>query len=148
MQRILLVEDNPYDAELTMVALKRSNLANPIDIVTDGEQALEYLFRTGEHEGRPDGDPGLILLDVKLPKLDGMEVLRQIKADEQLRRIPVIVMTSSVDDKDAMESYHLGVNAYLEKPLDLKRFHQAISKLGVVWFMYTEQPGSEPKPKS
>ncbi len=140
--RILLVEDNPYDLELSLIALRRSNLANEIDIARDGEEALNYLLGKEKFEDRRPADLCLILLDVRLPKVDGLEVLRQINADEALSRIPVVIMTGSPHERDAVESHRLGVKAYLEKPIDLSQFHLALRNLGMYWFMSSSQSGT------
>ncbi len=139
-QHILLVEDNLYDAELSMISLKRSNLANPIDLVRDGEEALDYLCRRGRYAGEPPINVGLVLLDVRLPKIDGMEVLRNMKADDQLKHIPVVVLTGSPDERDFVESYKLGVQAYIQKPIDIKAFHMAIAQAGLRWYTRTNLP--------
>jgi two-component system, response regulator len=138
---ILLVEDNPNDVELTLHALKKNNLANRIQIVRDGAEALEYLFGSGADAG---GDinhkPKVILLDLKLPKVDGMEVLKRIKADERTRSIPVVVLTSSREERDIVESYRLGVNSYIAKPVDFEQFTEAVRQLGLYWLLLNQPP--------
>ncbi len=138
---ILLVEDNPTDVELTLRALKKNNLANKVHVVTDGEQALEFIFATGSCKGRDiNHKPKVILLDLKLPKVDGLEVLRKIKSDERTKNIPVVVLTSSKEEKDRIESYRLGVNSYIAKPVDFSRFTEAVSGLGFYWMLLNELP--------
>lgn len=130
---ILLVEDNPLDAELTMTALQGSKVANNITWVKDGAQALEYLFRTGEFAERPDVPPRLILLDLKMPKVNGIEVLKAVKADARTRRIPVVVMTSSEEESDVARTYDLGVNSYVVKPLDFNALADVTRQAGYYW---------------
>jgi DNA-binding response OmpR family regulator len=125
LKRILLVEDDSNDMELTMTALQGSNIANEIDVVRDGEQALDYLYRRDKFQGREGGNPVVVLLDLKLPKVDGIEVLRQIKSNEQLKTTPVVILTSSREDRDMVETYKLGVNAYVVKPVDFSAFVDA-----------------------
>ena len=138
--RILMVEDDPKDVELTLTALEEYNLANEVVVTRDGEEALNYLYHRGEFKTRPDGDPAVILLDLKLPKVDGLEVLKQLKSDGKLRMIPVVVLTSSKEEKDMVASYKLGVNAYVVKPLDFHEFVNAIKELGVFWAIINEPP--------
>jgi CheY-like chemotaxis protein len=137
---ILLVEDDPNDVELTLTALTENNLVNKVVSVRDGEEALDYLYQRGKYEARPDGIPIVILLDLKMPKVDGLEVLRQIKDDPKLNLIPVVVLTSSSMDKDLVESYKLGANAYVVKPVDFYNFIEAVKKLGVFWALINEPP--------
>lgn len=137
---ILLVEDDPNDVELTLTALTENNLANKVVSVRDGEEALDYLYKQGKYESRPDGNPIVILLDLKMPKVDGLEVLRQIKQDSNLKLIPVVILTSSSMDKDLVESYKLGANAYLVKPVDFYNFIEAVKKVGVFWALINEPP--------
>lgn len=137
---ILLVEDDPRDLELALVALERSQLANEVIVVRDGAQALEYLRRTGEFDGRESGNPAVVLLDLKLPKINGLEVLDAIRADAGLRSIPVVMLTSSQEENDVVRSYQLGVNAYVVKPVEFKQFLSAISDLGMFWAVLNEPP--------
>lgn len=132
---ILLVEDNPNDAELAIRALRKGKLANHIIWVKDGAEALEFLFRTGAYAGRPEINPKLILLDLKLPKLDGIEVLKQIKADERTKLIPVVMVTSSAEERDVVESYKLGANSYIVKPVDFDHFSETVAKTGYYWML-------------
>lgn len=140
LRRILLVEDNPNDAELTMEALSEHNLANEVDQVKDGADALDYLYRRGAYSGREDTSLAVILLDLKLPKVDGLEVLRTIKADDKLKFIPVVVLTSSREERDLIESYRLGVNAYVVKPVNFGEFVNAVKELGAFWAIVNEPP--------
>ncbi|MBI3160385.1 MAG: response regulator [Chloroflexi bacterium] len=138
---ILLVEDNPSDEELTLHALRKYNLVNEIQVVRDGAEALDFLFCRGAYVGRTREDgPRMILLDLKLPKIDGMEVLRQIKADEGLRRIPVVVLTSSNHETDIVETYDLGANSYIVKPVGFDRFTETVRQLGMYWLLLNETP--------
>jgi CheY-like chemotaxis protein len=137
---ILLVEDNPEDAEMTMRALRKRNLANKLHWVKDGEEALDYLFCTGKYAGRnPSHPPKLVLLDIKMPKIDGIEVLRRVKASE-LKTIPVVVMTSSNEERDVLESYRLGVNSYIVKPVQFDAFFDTVSKIGLYWVLTNRVP--------
>jgi CheY-like chemotaxis protein len=138
--RILMVEDDPKDVELTLTALGDYNLANEVIVTRDGEQALDYLYYRGDYKTRASGNPAVMLLDLKLPKVDGLEVLKQIKSDGELRMIPVVVLTSSKEEKDMMASYKLGVNAYVVKPVDFHEFVNAIKELGVFWAVINEPP--------
>jgi DNA-binding response OmpR family regulator len=138
--RILMVEDDDKDVELTLTALEEYNLANEVVVVRDGEQALDYLNSRGEYKGRPADNPAVMLLDLKLPKVDGLEVLKQVKSDDKLRMIPVVVLTSSKEEKDMVASYELGVNAYVVKPVDFHEFVNAIRELGVFWAVINEPP--------
>jgi CheY-like chemotaxis protein len=138
--RILIVEDDPKDVELTLTALGEYNLANEVVVTRDGEEALDYLNHRGKFAGRPDGNPAVLLLDLKLPKVAGLEVLEQIKSDEKLRAIPVVVLTSSHEEKDMVTSYRLGVNAYVVKPVDFHEFVNAVKELGVFWAVINEPP--------
>lgn len=142
LKRILLVEDNPNDAELTLEALAEHNLANEVTWVHDGAEALDYLFCRDAFEGQACSDLAVILLDLKLPKVDGLEVLRAIKSDERLKMIPVVILTSSREERDLVESYRLGVNAYVVKPVDFKEFMKAVEELGVFWALINEPPPS------
>jgi CheY-like chemotaxis protein len=138
--RILMVEDDPKDVELSLTALEDYNLANEVVVTRDGEQALDYLYCRGEYKTRSSGNPAVMLLDLKLPKVDGLEVLKQIKSDGELRMIPVVVLTSSKEEKDMVASYKLGVNAYVVKPVDFHEFVNAIKELGVFWAVINEPP--------
>jgi CheY-like chemotaxis protein len=135
-----MVEDDPKDVELTLTALEDYNLANEVVVTRDGEQALDYLYCRGVHKMRSSGNPAVMLLDLKLPKVDGLEVLKQIKSDGELRMIPVVVLTSSKEEKDMVASYKLGVNAYVVKPVDFHEFVNAIKELGVFWAIINEPP--------
>lgn len=139
---ILLVEDNPNDEELTLRALRKHNLANRVHVVRDGAEALEFVFATGAYTDRKvENRPKVILLDLKLPKVDGLEVLRRIKSDERTKMTPVVVLTSSKEDRDIVESYKLGVNSYIVKPVDFDKFLQAVSQLGLYWLLLNQPPG-------
>jgi CheY-like chemotaxis protein len=138
--RILLVEDDPKDVELTLTALEEYNLANEVIVARDGEEALEYLYSRGKFKTRSNDNPSVMLLDLKLPKVDGLEVLKQIKSEEKLRMIPVVVLTSSKEEKDMVASYRLGVNAYVVKPVDFHEFVNAIKELGIFWAVINEPP--------
>jgi len=140
LKRILLAEDNEHDVELTLNALSENRLANEVVVVRDGAEALDYLYRRGPHSGREEGNPVVVLLDLKMPKVDGLEVLRQIKGDENLRQIPVVMLTSSREENDLIESYRLGVNAYVVKPVEFSGFVRAVGELGVFWAMINEAP--------
>lgn len=138
---ILLVEDNPTDAELAMLALKERNLANKLVWVKDGAEALDFLFATGAYTGRRVGNgPRVVLLDLRLPKVDGLEVLRRIKADERTKRIPVVVVTSSKEDRDVVASYDLGVNSFISKPVEFDEFAKVVSELGFYWLFINRPP--------
>jgi len=138
---ILLIEDEPDDVELTMRALRSENVKNPIQVARDGEQALDYVFRRGEFRDRAKGKPPrLILLDLKLPKVDGLEVLAELKADPECRTIPVVVLTSSGEQRDIIDSYKLGVNSYIQKPVDIVQFRQADKSLGLYWLVVNRPP--------
>jgi two-component system response regulator len=140
---ILLVEDNPTDAELAMRALKKSSLANKLVWVKDGAEALDFIFATGAYSGRQiTNGPKVILLDLRLPKVDGMEVLRRVKQDERTRTIPVVVLTSSKEDRDVAESYQLGVNSYISKPVEFDAFAKTVSELGLYWLLVNRPPVS------
>ena len=140
LKRILLVEDNPKDVELTLAALEEHNLANEVVVVRDGASALDYLYRRGEYKMRGGNNPAVVLLDIKLPKIDGIEVLRQLKSDPQLKTIPVVMLTSSREEKDLVDSYKLGVNAYVVKPVNFQEFVSAVKELGVFWAIINEPP--------
>lgn len=144
LKRILLVEDDLKDIELTLTALDEYNLANEVVIARDGVEALDYLYRRGDFAQHLEGNPIMILLDLKMPRLDGIEVLRQLKTDEQIRLIPVIILTSSRESRDLEECYRLGVNAYVVKPVRFSEFVEAVKQIGVFWALVNEPPpGSE-----
>ena len=139
---ILLVEDNPHDEELTLHALSHNNLTNNVHVVRDGAEALEFIFCTGAYAHRDiENSPKVILLDLKLPLVDGLEVLRRIKADERTRTTPVVMLTSSGEERDMVESYKLGVNSYIVKPVDFEQFSEAVRQLGLYWLLLNERPG-------
>lgn len=140
LKPILLVEDDPRDLELTLVALERSQLANDVVVVRDGAAALDYLNREGRYADRAEGNPAVILLDLKLPKVNGLEVLKTVRATEGLRSVPVVMLTSSHEESDVLRSYELGVNAYVVKPVEFKQFVTAIADLGVFWAVLNEPP--------
>ena len=136
---ILLVEDNPDDAELTLRALKRHNLANRVKHVKDGAEALAFLFGTDDYQGRDvAAGPKVVLLDLKLPKIDGMEVLRRIKSDSRIRNTPVVILTSSREERDVLEGYALGVNSYVQKPVQFDKFVEAVANLGLYWMVLNQ----------
>ncbi|HET7598469.1 MAG TPA: response regulator [Burkholderiales bacterium] len=137
---ILLVEDNPLDAELTIRALKKGGLANKLLWLKDGEQALDYIFRRGAYAGREDVPPRLVLLDLKMPRVDGMEVLKSIKEDERTRRIPIVVMTSSQEERDVARSYDMGANSYVVKPVDFSAFADIARQAGFYWLAINRTP--------
>ncbi|OGW30087.1 MAG: two-component system response regulator [Nitrospirae bacterium GWC2_42_7] len=137
---ILLVEDNPDDVELTMHALKKSNIANPIEVVRDGQEAIDYLFYKGKYLNSKHSLPNLILLDLKLPKVNGIEILHKIKNDRKLKLIPVVVLTSSKEENDIMKSYDLGVNSYIRKPVDFDQFVETVKQIGFYWLLINERP--------
>jgi len=138
---ILLVEDNPDDELLTLRALRRSNFHNPVVVVRDGAEALDYLFVQGRHADRdPDIRPQVVLLDLHLPRLDGLEVLRRLRAHERTRTLPVVVLTSSKEERDLVESYQLGVNSFVHKPVDVTAFFEAVRQLGMYWLVLNELP--------
>lgn len=145
--RILLVEDDPRDVELTLNALEEYNLTNEVVVTHDGEEALDYLHCRGKFASRSSQNPAVLLLDLKLPKVDGLEVLEQIKSDEKLKMIPVVVLTSSREERDMVASYKLGVNAYVVKPVDFHEFVNAIKELGVFWAIINEPPPGSVKKK-
>lgn len=138
---ILLVEDNPNDVELALRALKKNNLANRVVVVSDGEEALDFIYARGQYSHRKiDDQPRVMLLDLNLPKIDGLEVLRAIKGDERTRTIPVVVLTTSKEERDVIESYRLGVNSYIVKPVDFDKFVEAVRQLGMYWLLLNEPP--------
>ena len=140
LHSILFAEDNPQDIELTLAALAEHNLANEVVVVNDGEQALDYLYHRGRFTRRADGHPVVVLLDIKMPKVDGLEVLRTIKQDDSLKNIPVVMLTSSREEPDLQRAYQLGVNAYVVKPVDFQAFVEAVKRLGVFWAVHNEPP--------
>ncbi len=136
---ILLVEDNPDDELLTLRALKKNNIANEVMVTRDGEEALAYLFAEGQYAGRdPAHKPEVILLDLKLPKLDGLEVLKRLRADQRTRRIPVVILTTSTEEQDIAASYDLGANSYIRKPVDFAQFSEAVRQLGLYWLVFNQ----------
>ena len=143
--RILLVEDDPKDVELTLTALEEYNLANEVVVTHDGEEALDYLYCRGNFGTRSNENPAVMLLDLKLPKVDGLEVLQRIRSDEKLKLIPVVVLTSSHEEKDMVASYKLGVNAYVVKPVDFHEFVNAIKELGIFWAVINQPPPGSAK---
>lgn len=140
LKRIMLVEDSVRDVELTLSALEEHHLANEVVVLRDGAEALDYLHQRGSFSARSPGNPAVIMLDIKMPKIDGLEVLRHIKADENLKMIPVVMLTSSREEKDLIESYRLGVNAYVVKPVDFDKFVKAVSQLGLFWAVINQTP--------
>jgi CheY-like chemotaxis protein len=140
LKRILLAEDDPNDIELTLAGLAESNLANEVIVVRDGSEALDYLTNSGQYENRPVGNPAIVLLDIKMPKMDGLEVLKQMKSNEKLKKIPVVLLTSSRDDKDLLHAYDYGCNAYVVKPVQFPDFVAAIKELGIFWALINEPP--------
>jgi CheY-like chemotaxis protein len=147
LKPILLVEDNPKDVELSLVALGKSQLANEVVVVRDGADALDYLRCEGDYSGRTQGNPAVVLLDLKLPKVDGLQVLEQIKSDPHLQSIPVVILTASREEKDLLRGYRLGVNAYVVKPVSFKEFIEAIQELGIFWALINEPPPGSLKPR-
>ena len=140
---ILLVEDSPEDAELTLRALRKQNLANRVHLVRDGAEALEFIFAAGTYAGRGiENTPKVVFLDLKLPKVDGLEVLRRIKTDPRTKRIPVVVMTSSREERDIVESYELGVNSYVVKPVDFEQFARSVTDIGLYWLLLNQPPST------
>lgn len=140
LQHVLLVEDDEMDIELTLMALAELNLANKVEVVRDGEEALDFLFRRGKYKDRNPGNPVVVVLDLKMPRVSGLEVLKQIRADEQLRSTPVVVLTSSRQERDILDSYNLGVNAYVVKPVNFKEFVASVKQLGLFWGVMNEPP--------
>lgn len=138
--KILLVEDDPNDVELTLMALAESHLANGVAVVRDGEEALDYLYRRGTYESREVSKPPVVLLDLKLPKMDGLEVLKQVKTDPDLKKIPVVMLTSSREEQDLLRSYDLGTNAYVVKPVGFQDFIEAVTKVGLFWGVVNQPP--------
>jgi CheY-like chemotaxis protein len=148
LRPILLVEDNPRDLELTLAALAKCQLANEIVVARDGVEALDYLYARGVHAGRAPGAPAVVLLDLKLPRIDGLEVLERVKRDPLQRQIPVVMLTSSREERDLVRSYALGVNAFVVKPVDFNAFFEAIQDLGMFWGILNEPPPHGPPPGS
>ena len=144
VKRILLVEDSEQDVELTLAALKEAHLANEVDVARDGAEALDYLYRREAFADRPDESPVFVLLDLKMPKLDGIDVLRRMKSDPLLKKIPVVILTSSREEQDLVQSYELGVNAYVVKPVDFQQFTDSVRRLGFFWAVLNEAPNSSP----
>jgi len=142
LKTILLVEDNQNDVDLTILAFKEFNLANNIEVVNDGVEAMEYLHFQGKYKGRKPGNPAVILLDLKMPRMDGIEVLKEVRKDPALKLIPIVMLTSSREDEDLLNSYTLGVNAYVVKPVDFTQFITAVKQLGAFWAILNEQPTS------
>jgi CheY-like chemotaxis protein len=142
LPEILIAEDNPNDVELTLEALAAHNLANNVTVAKDGVEALDYLRREGRFTDRAPGDPAVLLLDIKMPRKDGIEVLREVRSDPALRRLPVVILTSSREEQDILASYDLGVNAYVVKPVDFDSFMGAVESLGVFWALINERPPS------
>ncbi|MCU0474285.1 MAG: response regulator [Bacteroidales bacterium] len=140
IRTILLAEDNPRDVELTLEALSDHNLANNVIVVRDGVETMEYLRREGKYKQRKTGNPAVLLLDIKMPRMDGIEVLRAIRSDKLLKMLPVVMLTSSREEQDLIKSYELGVNAYVVKPVDFKAFIEAVKQLGVFWAVINEAP--------
>lgn len=138
LKQILLVEDNPHDLELTLAALDKSQLANDVVVARDGVEALDWLLCTGPHEGRDTGDPAVVLLDLKLPKLDGLQVLERVKQNEDLRHVPIVMLTASREETDLVQSYQLGVNAFVVKPVAFSDFFKAIQDVGMFWAILNE----------
>ncbi len=141
---ILLVEDSQDDMELTLHALKQEHLGNNIHVARDGAEALEYLFCTGEHSNRTFALPKLILLDLKLPKVDGMEVLKELKADDRTKMIPVVILTSSKEERDLVKGYNLGANSYIQKPVDFDQFRDTVKRVGLYWLVINQPPMARP----
>ena len=140
LSRVLFAEDNDNDAELTIAALEEHNLANEVVRVRDGAEALDYLYLRNKYKDRPPGNPALLLLDLKMPKIDGVEVLKQVRSDENLKMVPVVILTSSREEKDLIESYKLSVNAYVVKPVEFGEFVEAVKQLGSFWALFNEPP--------
>jgi len=144
IKRILLAEDNQNDVELTLAALQECRLSNEVEVVRDGAEALDYIYKRGKYSERADCLPCVILLDLKMPRVDGLEVLRQIKSDPALKHVPVVMLTSSREEKDLVMSYDLGVNAFVVKPVDFEQFLKAIRALGMFWALVNEPPPAKP----
>ena len=140
---ILLAEDSPADAEMAIDALREANLANPVVHVEDGVEAMDYLLRRGAYADRPDVDPAVLLLDIKMPRMDGLEVLQRIRGNERLRRLPVVILSSSSEESDLIRSWDLGVNAYVVKPVDADQFFQSVKTMGTFWAVFNQVPEDE-----
>ena len=140
MNEILLVEDNPDDVELTLRAFRKSNIANEIVVARDGVEALDYLFSTGAHSGRPPTLPQVVLLDLKLPRIDGLHVLERVRAHPRTRLLPVVILTSSIEEQDLMNTYSRGANSYIRKPVDFQEFVDAVRQLGLYWLLLNQPP--------
>jgi len=145
-KKILLVEDDPMDVELSLTALNEYQIVNSVDVVRDGAEALDYLFRRGNFKTRDEQNPVVVILDLKLPKVSGLEVLRQLKADTQLKLVPVVILTSSREEQDLLASYKLGVNAYVVKPVEFHKFVEAVKELGLFWMVMNEVPAPSHHP--
>ncbi|WP_394003174.1 response regulator [Luteimonas sp. WGS1318] len=143
IRTILLAEDSPHDAEMAIDALREAHLANPIVHVEDGVEAIDYLFRRGKFADRPEGDPAVLLLDIKMPRMDGLEVLKQLRDHETLKRMPVVILSSSREESDLARSWDLGVNAYVVKPVDVDQFFDAVRTLGKFWAVLNEVPDED-----
>ncbi|MNN63603.1 Response regulator rcp1 [compost metagenome] len=143
LRTILIAEDSPADAEMAMDALREANLANPIVHVEDGVEALDFLLRRGNFANRDEGLPAVLLLDIKMPRMDGLEVLQRIRADEELKRLPVVILSSSREESDLACSWDLGVNAYVVKPVDIEQFFKAVKAIGVFWAVINQSPETE-----
>lgn len=143
LKRILLAEDDQKDIELTLIALEEINLANKVDVVKDGEEALDYLFKRAQYKNRKNGNPVVVMLDLKMPKVDGLEVLKQIKESDLLHNIPVVILTSSKMESDLLTSYNLGTNAFIVKPVEYEAFVKAVKELGSFWAILNESPYKE-----
>ena len=140
MNEILLVEDNPDDVELTLRAFRKSNIANEIVVARDGVEALDYLFSTGAHSGRPPTLPQVVLLDLKLPRIDGLHVLERVRAHPRTRLLPIVILTSSVEEQDLLNTYSRGANSYIRKPVDFQEFVEAVRQLGLYWLLLNQPP--------
>ena len=148
LRRILIAEDNEADLELTLTALAEHKLVNEVVVVRDGVEALDFLYRRGPFADRPPGNPAVVLLDLKMPRVDGIDVLRQVKQDPALRSIPIVMLTSSREESDLVDSYRLGANAYVVKPVDFAHFVEAVQQVGIFWALVNEPPpGSAPRPR-
>ena len=148
LKRILLVEDNSRDVELTLAALREYNVINAVDVARDGVEALDYLYRRGQFAARPSDQPVVVMLDIKMPRLNGLEVLRRIKADPQLKNLPVVMFTSSREEPDLAECYLVGVNAYVVKPVDFLQFTAAVKQVGTFWALLNELPPPPEPPQT